>query len=38
MIGGGLLVCIGLLEVTGAWTSFMSWVQVHWPISYNSPI
>jgi cytochrome c-type biogenesis protein len=38
MVGGGLLVCIGLLEVTGAWTSFMSWVQVHWPISYNSPI
>jgi cytochrome c-type biogenesis protein len=38
MIGGGLLVCIGLLEVTGAWTSFMSWVQVHWPISYTSPI
>jgi cytochrome c-type biogenesis protein len=38
IIGGGLLVCIGLLEVTGAWTSFMSWVQVHWPISYNSPI
>jgi cytochrome c-type biogenesis protein len=38
MVGGGLLVCIGLLEVTGAWTSFMSWVQVHWPISYTSPI
>jgi cytochrome c-type biogenesis protein len=31
MIGGGMLVCVGLLEVTGAWTAFLAWIQVHWP-------
>jgi cytochrome c-type biogenesis protein len=31
-IGGGLLVLVGLLEVTGAWTAAITWLQVHWPL------
>jgi cytochrome c-type biogenesis protein len=37
-IGGAMLVCVGLLEVTGAWSTFMAWLQVHWFSSYQSPI
>lgn len=37
-IGGVLLIVVGLLEVTGAWASALSWLQVHWLASYNSPI
>jgi len=33
-----LLIAVGLLEVTGAWASAMSWLQVHWLAGYNSPI
>jgi cytochrome c-type biogenesis protein len=36
-IGGAMLVCVGLLEVTGAWSTFMAWLQVHW-ISGQAPI
>jgi cytochrome c-type biogenesis protein len=37
-IGGAMLVCVGLLEVTGAWFTFMDWVQAHWVSSYQPPI
>jgi cytochrome c-type biogenesis protein len=37
VIGGGLLVCVGLLEVTGAWYTFMSWLQTHWA-GYQLPL
>jgi cytochrome c-type biogenesis protein len=37
-IGGGMLVVVGVLEVTGTWQTAMSWLQVHWTSSYNSPI
>ncbi len=37
-IGGAMLVCVGLLEVTGAWTAFMAWLQVHWVSNYEPPI
>jgi cytochrome c-type biogenesis protein len=37
-IGGAMLVCVGLLEVTGAWSTFMSWLQVHWVSNYEPPI
>jgi cytochrome c-type biogenesis protein len=37
-IGGGLLVLVGLLEVTGAWTSALLWLKIHWLASYNSPL
>jgi cytochrome c-type biogenesis protein len=37
-IGGAMLVCVGLLEVTGAWSSFMAWLQVHWVTNYQPPL
>jgi cytochrome c-type biogenesis protein len=32
-IGGVLLIAIGVLEITGAWHSFVIWLQVHFPAS-----
>jgi cytochrome c-type biogenesis protein len=32
-IGGLLLIVIGVLEVTGAWNTFVLWLQVHFPSS-----
>ena len=37
-IGGAMLICVGLLEVTGAWSTFMAWLQVHWLSTYEPPI
>jgi cytochrome c-type biogenesis protein len=37
-IGGAMLVCVGLLEVTGAWSAFVAWLQVHWVSGYQPPI
>jgi cytochrome c-type biogenesis protein len=37
-IGGVLLVVVGLLEVTGAWTSAIIWLKGHWFNSYVPPI
>jgi cytochrome c-type biogenesis protein len=38
MIGGAMLVCVGLLEVTGLWSTFMAWLQVHWVSNYQPPL
>ena len=37
-VGGALLVVIGVLELTGAWTSVLSWIQTHWVSGYQSPL
>ena len=37
-IGGALLVVVGVLEVTGAWTSAIAWLHTHWLTSYNTPL
>jgi cytochrome c-type biogenesis protein len=37
-IGGAMLVAIGILEVTGAWTSAINWVQTHWVTDYRLPL
>jgi cytochrome c-type biogenesis protein len=37
-IGGVLLIAVGLLEVTGAWATAMTWLQVHWIQGYNPPL
>jgi cytochrome c-type biogenesis protein len=37
-IGGGLLVLVGVLEVTGAWSAAITWLQVHWVGGYTAPI
>jgi cytochrome c-type biogenesis protein len=37
-IGGAMLVLVGVLEVTGAWTAAITWMQIHWFQGYSSPI
>ena len=37
-IGGILLVAVGVLEVTGAWTSTITWLHAHWFSGYDTPI
>ncbi|HXP18150.1 MAG TPA: cytochrome c biogenesis CcdA family protein [Streptosporangiaceae bacterium] len=37
-IGGLLLIGVGVLEVTGAWTSAVAWLQTHWTSGYTSPL
>jgi cytochrome c-type biogenesis protein len=37
-IGGVMLVAVGLLEVTGAWASAVTWLQIHWVRGYNAPL
>jgi cytochrome c-type biogenesis protein len=37
-IGGALLVVVGILEVTGVWTSAIDWMRTHWISDYNLPL
>jgi cytochrome c-type biogenesis protein len=37
-IGGVLLVAVGLLEATGAWTAAVTWLHTHWFSGYQLPI
>ena len=37
-IGGVMLVAVGLLEVTGAWTAAVNWLHTHWFGGYNTPL
>ncbi len=37
-IGGALLIVVGVLEVTGAWTSAINWVRAHWFSGYELPL
>jgi cytochrome c-type biogenesis protein len=37
-IGGIMLIAVGVLEVTGAWATAMTWLQVHWIQGYNAPL
>jgi cytochrome c-type biogenesis protein len=37
-IGGILLIAVGLLEATGAWTAAVTWLHDHWFSSYTLPI
>jgi cytochrome c-type biogenesis protein len=34
-IGGAMLVLVGLLEVTGAWTAAIDWLRSHWFSTYT---
>src|SRR5882672_9939415 len=29
-VGGAMLVIVGVLQVTGAWTAAMTWLRIHW--------
>ena len=37
-IGGAMLVAVGVLQVSGAWTIAMTWLRVHWIGSYQLPL
>ena len=37
-IGGAMLVIVGILEVTGAWTAAINWMRDHWIGSYQLPL
>jgi len=37
-VGGVLLVAVGLLEATGAWTAAVNWLHTHWLADYNTPL
>ena len=37
-IGGVLLIVVGLLEATGAWTAAVNWLHTHWFSEYQLPI
>jgi cytochrome c-type biogenesis protein len=37
-IGGTLLVVVGVLEVSGAWASAMTWLKIHWVGGYQPPL
>jgi cytochrome c-type biogenesis protein len=37
-IGGAMLVVVGALEVSGAWTSAINWLHAHWFSSYSTPL
>jgi cytochrome c-type biogenesis protein len=37
-IGGAMLVVVGILEVSGAWTSAIAWLHAHWFSSYSTPL
>jgi cytochrome c-type biogenesis protein len=37
-IGGAMLVVVGVLEVSGAWSSALTWLQDHWTGGYRLPL
>jgi cytochrome c-type biogenesis protein len=37
-IGGAMLIAVGVLEVTGAWQSAITWLQVHWLSGYTTSL
>jgi cytochrome c-type biogenesis protein len=37
-IGGVMLIAVGVLEVTGAWSSAITWLQVHWLTGYTTSL
>ncbi len=37
-VGGVMLIAVGLLEVTGAWATAVTWLQVHWLNGYVPPL
>jgi len=37
-IGGVMLIALGLVEVSGAWTAVIAWLHTHWFSGYNTPL
>jgi len=38
LAGGAMLVAVGILEITGAWSSALLWLKIHWIGNYKSPL
>ena len=38
LVGGAMLVAVGILEVTGAWSSALLWIKTHWIANYQAPL
>ena len=38
LVGGAMLVAVGILEVTGAWSSALLWIKIHWIANYQAPL
>jgi cytochrome c-type biogenesis protein len=37
-VGGAMLVAVGVLQVSGAWTVALTWLRVHWIGGYELPL
>lgn len=37
-VGGAMLIVVGVLEVTGAWTAALNWLRTHWISGYELPL
>jgi len=37
-IGGAMLIAVGVLQVSGAWTAALAWLRVHWISGYQLPL
>jgi cytochrome c-type biogenesis protein len=37
-IGGCMLIALGVLELTGTWSSVLIWLQVHWVSGFTAPL
>jgi len=37
-VGGAMLVIVGVLQVSGAWTAAMTWLRIHWIGGYELPL
>jgi cytochrome c-type biogenesis protein len=37
-LGGAMLIIVGVLQVSGAWTLAMTWLRVHWISGYELPL
>lgn len=37
-IGGAMLVMVGILQVSGAWTAAITWLKIHWISGYQLPL
>ena len=38
LVGGAMLVAVGILEVTGAWSSALLWIKIHWIANDQAPL
>jgi cytochrome c-type biogenesis protein len=37
-VGGAMLIAVGVLQVSGAWTVALTWLRVHWTGGYQLPL